>query len=260
MTEFIQIGSFQVPPAELVPLLKKYQIFTNLLRELTIDRAITEVECHNDEQILALKQFYDLYQLTDEQYLGKWLDANGLDRIQVAEIAIRNFKIEKFKQANWSSKVESYFLKRKAQLDRAVYSLIRTSDLGIAQEIYFRAIDGQQTFAELAHQYSQGAESQTGGLIGPIELSNPHPAIAQMIKMQPLGQICYPIKLDQWYVIIRPEQVIPAQLDQTMRQRLIDELFQNWVQEQVKLNQLPPAIKIEINSDLQVFRDDKKSE
>jgi hypothetical protein len=36
----------------------------------------------------------------------------------------------------------------------------------------------------------------------------------------------------QWFVIIRPEQIIPAQLDKPMRQRLIDELFQIWLQEQ----------------------------
>jgi parvulin-like peptidyl-prolyl isomerase len=233
MTELMQIGNFQIPTAELVPLLQKYQLLPGVLRELTIDRAITAVACNKDEQISALKQFYDRYQLTSEERLQQWLDLHGLDRQQVAEIAIRNFKIEKFKQANWGGKLGSYFLQRKGQLDRAIYSLIRTSDLGIAQEIYFRLIDGEQTFEEIAHQYSQGAESKTGGLIGPVELSTPHPAIAQLITSQPLGKICHPVQLEQWYVIIRPEQIIPAQLDEQMRQRLIDELFQTWIQSQL---------------------------
>jgi parvulin-like peptidyl-prolyl isomerase len=238
MTELLQIGNFQVPQAELVPLLTKYQLLPGVLRELTIDRAIAATTCNNDEQIFALKQFYDRYQLTTEDRLIEWLDSYGLDRQQLAEIAIRNFKIDKFKQETWSGKVSSYFLKRKAQLDKAIYSLVRTSDLGIAQEIYFRSIEGEQTFEEIARQYSQGAESQTGGLIGPVELSTPHPAIAQLIASQPIGQICQPIQLEQWYVIIRPEQIIPAQLDQPMRQRLIDELFQIWLQEQMQSSQL----------------------
>jgi parvulin-like peptidyl-prolyl isomerase len=204
-----------------------------LLRELAIDRAITEIECSNDEQISALKQFYDSYQLTDEDRLGAWISSQGLDRQHLSEIAIRNFKIDKFKHQTWGNKVESYFLKRKSQLDRAIYSLIRTTDIGIAQEIYFRSIEGEQTFAEIARQYSQGAESKTGGLIGPVELSTPHPAIAQLITTQPIGQVCRPVQLDQWYVIIRPEQIIPAQLDDPMRQRLIDELFQTWLQSQM---------------------------
>ncbi|MCY7368039.1 MAG: peptidylprolyl isomerase [Chamaesiphon sp.] len=233
MNEFVQIGNFQVPQSELVPLLKRYQLLPDMLRELTIDRAITEVECSADEQMSALKQFYDRYQLTDEARLEQWLKLHGLERPHLTEIAIRNFKIDKFKHQTWGNKVSSYFFKRKAQLDRAIYSLIRTSDIGIAQEIYFRSIEGEQTFEEIARQYSQGAESKTGGLIGPVELSTPHPAIAQLIMTQPIGQVCHPVQLEQWYVIIRPEQIIPAQLDEPMRQRLIDELFQAWLQEQI---------------------------
>jgi parvulin-like peptidyl-prolyl isomerase len=238
MTQLMQIGNFHISPGELVPLLKKYQILPGVLRELTIDRGIAEVECSNDEQITALKQFYDRYQLTDEDRLGQWLNLQGLERQYLSEIAIRSFKIDKFKQQTWGSKVGSYFLKRKGQLDRAIYSLIRTTDIGIAQEIYFRSIEGEQTFEQIARQYSQGAESKTGGLVGPVELSVPHPAIAQLITTQPLGQICRPVQLEQWYVIIRPEQIIPAQLDEQMRQRLIEELFQTWVQEQMQLSAL----------------------
>jgi parvulin-like peptidyl-prolyl isomerase len=236
MTEFMQVGNFQIPQAELVPLLKKYQILPGLLRELAIDRGIVEVECTSEEQIAALKLFYDRYQLTTEERLTEWLNAHGLDRQHLTDIAVRNFKIDKFKQTNWSGKLESYFLKRKGQLDRAIYSLIRTNDLGIAQEVYFRLMDGEQTFEEIARKYSLGAEAQTGGLVGPVELSVPHPTIAQILSTQPIGQICRPIQLEQWYVIIRPEQIIPAKLDDPMRQRLIDELFQTWVQEQMRVD------------------------
>jgi parvulin-like peptidyl-prolyl isomerase len=234
MLEYTHIGNFQVVQAELVPLLKRYQLWPGILRELTIDRAIESIECAATDRLAALKQFDDRHGLTSEQHLTQWLDLYGVDRQQLAEIAVRNFKIAQFKQATWGSKVDSYFLKRKAQLDRVIYSLIRTSELGIAQEVYFRAMDGEQSFAELASRYSQGAESATGGLIGPVELSSPHPAIAHQLRSQPLGKICPPLQLEQWYVIVRPEKIIPAQLDAPMRQRLIDELFQTWLQAQMR--------------------------
>lgn len=237
VTEFVQVGNISVSQTELLPLLRRYQLLPkllpNLLRELAIDRAITDIECNDEDRIIALKQLCEREGLTSEAQLGKWLALYDLERQQLTEIAERNFKLEKFKQQTWGNKTESYFLKRKSQLDRAIYSLIRTIDLGIAQEIYFRSIDGEQTFAKLAHQYSQGAESQTGGLIGPVELSSSHPAIAKLISTHPMGTVCPPVLLEQWYVIVRPEQLIPAQLDEAMRQRLIDELFEIWVREQV---------------------------
>jgi parvulin-like peptidyl-prolyl isomerase len=235
MTELAQIGNFQVPTGELVPLLVKYQMLPGLLRELVIDRAIADTECSEAERVQAIQEFSQRYQLTSNEQVEQWLTLQGLTYIQMEEIAIRLFKIEKFKRENWSNKLEAYFLKRKGQLDRAIYSLIRTEDVGIAQEVYFRLMDGEQTFEEIARKYSQGAEAQTSGLIGPVELSTPHPAIAQLISTNPPGKICPPIKLEQWYAIVRPEKMLPSQLDEPMRQRLINELFQTWLQEQMQL-------------------------
>ncbi len=235
MTEFAQIGNFQVLTGELVPLLVKYQMLPGLLRELVIDRAIAGIECSEAERVQATQEFFQRYQLTSKEQVEQWLTLQGLTYIQMEEIAVRLFKIEKFKRETWSNKLEAYFLKRKGQLDRAIYSLIRTEDVGIAQEVYFRLMDGEQTFEEIARKYSQGAEAQTSGLIGPVELSAPHPAIAQLISTNPPGKICPPIKLEQWYAIVRPEKMLPSQLDEPMRQRLINELFQTWLQEQMQL-------------------------
>jgi parvulin-like peptidyl-prolyl isomerase len=235
MTELAQIGNFQVPTRELVPLLVKYQMLPGLLRELVIDRAIADTECSEAERVQAIQEFCQRYQLASNEQVEQWLNLQGLTDIQMEEIAIRLFKIEKFKRETWSNKLEAYFLKRKGQLDRAIYSLIRTEDVGIAQEVYFRLMDGEQTFEEIARKYSQGAEAQTSGLIGPVELSTPHPAIAQLISTNPPGKICPPIKLEQWYAIVRPEKMLPSQLDEPMRQRLINELFQTWLQEQMQL-------------------------
>ena len=235
MTELAQIGNFQVPTGELVPLLVKYQMLPGLLRELVIDRAIEGIECSETERDGAIQEFYQRYQIVSKDQVEQWLTLQGLTQIQMEEIAIRLFKIEKFKRETWSNKLEAYFLKRKGQLDRAIYSLIRTEDVGIAQEVYFRLLDGEQTFEEIARKYSQGAEAQTSGSIGPVELSTPHPAIAKLITTNPPGKICPPIKLEQWYAIVRPDKMLPSQLDEPMRQRLINELFQTWLQEQMQL-------------------------
>jgi parvulin-like peptidyl-prolyl isomerase len=234
MVENLQLGAFTVAPQDLGDMLVTYQLLPTFVRELAIDRGIAHIVCDEAETTQAIKDFYERLQLKTREQLQEWLATQGISRAQLDKIAIRQHKIEKFKQQTWGAKVESYFLTRKGQLDKIIYSLIRMKDIGIAQEIYFRLLEGEQTFEDLARRYSEGAEAQTGGLIGPVEISTPHPVIGQLLTTNAPGHICPPIKLDQWYVIVRPDKYIPCQLDDAMRQKLMTEMFQMWVQEETK--------------------------
>ena len=112
--------------------------------------------------------------------------------------------------------------------------MLRTDDAGIAQELYFRILDDASLFPELAREYSKGAESQTGGLVGPVEMSTPHPAMVQVLSASRPGELKPPIKIGEWFVILRLEKSIPAQLDEAMQQRLINEQFEQWLNQQVQ--------------------------
>jgi len=234
MEEVLQVGDRAISAEEIIPLLAGYQLLPSLLREIIIDQAISSISCTSEEKASATQQFFISNQITDETTKQVWATQRGMTLAQLEVWATRGLLLEKFKQATWGHKLESYFLERKALLDRVIYSLIRTQDPGIAQELYFRIREGEQSFAELARQYSQGPEAETGGLIGPIELSVPSPVQAQMLRLCQPGQLCPPTRLGDWLVIVRLQKFIPAQLDATMRQRLLNECFSIWLNEQVK--------------------------
>lgn len=233
MTVVLQVGNRQILAEEVIPLLASYQMLPQLLQEILIDQAIATTECTPEEKDAACQQFYAQNNLTSDESRQAWLQQHGMTIDQLEARATRGVKIEKFKQATWGPKLESYFLNRKGQLDRVIYSLIRTQDLGIAQEIYFRVLEGEQSFAELARTYSQGPEAQTDGLIGPVELSVPHPTLAQMLSISQPGQLWAPTRVGEWLVIVRLERFVPAQLDDAMRRRLLNELFNEWLQTQL---------------------------
>jgi len=142
--------------------------------------------------------------------------------------------LAQFKEQTWGGQVESHFLQRKTQLDRVLYSLIRTKDASLAQELYFRLKDDEASFAELAKDYSEGQEAQTGGLIGPVELSVPHPSLGRLLSASQPGQLWAPTPIGEWYVIARLEKFIPIQFDQATRSRMLDELYKRWLQQQIQ--------------------------
>lgn len=234
MTQILQVGSKVIQAHEVLYLLSRYRLMPQFVRNIILDSAIADICCTDSERKVAIEEFYQQQQLTSKEALEAWLLDQGITLEQMEDLAVRPVLSEKFKTATFGRKVDAYFLKRKASLDQVVYSLIRTKDEGLAQEIYYRIEEGEHSFATIAREYSQGPEAQTGGLLGPVPLTQPHPAIGKLLSVSQPGQLWPPRPLGEWFVIIRLEKLLPAQLDKSMRRRLIDELFETWLSEQMQ--------------------------
>ena len=222
--------------AEVMALLKQYALLPQLQRELIIDRSLADVVCSQEEVFSAYKAFYHKYQINSDEDRTQWLERNHFTLDQFEHLVMRTIKLDRFKQNNFNNRVDSYFLQRKAQLDRATYSLLRVKDPHLAQELFFRIQDGEANFTDLVKQYSGGQEAEIGGLVGPHDMTVPHPDLARKIRSLKAGQLAPPVQIADWFVIVRLEKYLPAQLDKDMRGRLIGELYEQWLQGQ--LNQL----------------------
>lgn len=234
MSVILEVDNQVYTAEDLVPLLTQYQMLPKLAQEILIDKVIAEVECTEEENKTTYSQFCQQNKLSSEEEVEEWLNKQGLDRKQLQNLITKRLRLDKYKEATWSDRVDAHFIKRKAQLDRIVYSLIRVEKPEVAQELYFRIKDDENTFSALAMEYSQGTEAQTGGLIGPVEINAPHPKIAQILTTCQPGQLIPPTRVGEWIVIVRLENYISAKLDEPMRQRMLDELFREWLNQATK--------------------------
>lgn len=234
MTQILQVAEQKITENDIFPLLTEHQMLIPLAREIILDQAIANIEYTAEESQAVHQQFFNQAQITTDEQLQQWLKNNYLTKEQLEKRLVRNIKLEKFKKETWEHKLESYYLKRKRQLDKVVYSLIRTQDPGIAQALYFRIQAEEQSFADVARKFTQGAEAQTGGLVGPVELNVPHPQIAEMLLTAEPGKLLPPTRIGEWIVILRLEKYLAAQLDDQMKQRLLNELFNTWLNEQLQ--------------------------
>ncbi|CDN16443.1 hypothetical protein RintRC_5681 [Richelia intracellularis] len=231
-----------------------------LVREIVIENAIADITLSEEENSKAYQLFYQGNQLTSEPDVEAWLTARNFSRQYLDYLITRSSKLKQFKENTWGNKLESYFIgiaesgddftkfstisqlfqtlihlalmqrhfiQRKSKLEKVIYSLIRLNDIGIAQELYFRIKEGEQSFDANPREYFQGQEANTGRLLGPVELSVPHPVLAKIIASNPPGKLLPPTRVGEWIVIIRVEQFLPAQLDEGMQQRLLNELLEN---------------------------------
>lgn len=234
MMNVFQVGTHTIAPADLIQLLVQYQMVPQLKRELIIDQAIADIPCSADEIADAQQPFFLQQQIRSEQDLQVWMMHFGLDRNNLDSIIARQVKIEKFKQATWGAKLKGHFFNRKGQFDKVVYSLLRVQDAGAAQEFYFRIQSGEQSFADIAQTYSEGAEALTGGLTGPAELGTLPPLLAKLLTGSQPGHLWSPARMGEWYVVVRLEKLIPAELNEALSQRLLNDLFNEWLHEQLQ--------------------------
>ena len=234
MAPILKFGNQTVSTTELPHLLAGNQMLPILCRHMIINQGIAGIKLSNEETAIATKEFFTRNQIESEEARIGFCQYYGMSLGQLEEFATRELRIEKFKVATWGSKVESYFLANKSQFDKVVYSLIRVTEMEIAQELFFRIQAGEASFNDSAREYSQGQEAQSGGLIGPVELSMPHPTIAKMLSTSASGELLAPTKLGEWFVILRLEKIISAQLDEAMRQHLLNHMFETWVAQEMK--------------------------
>jgi len=234
MSVVLEVDNQVYTAEDLVPLLTQYQMLPKLAQEILIDRVIAEVKCSEEENTATYNQFCQQNKLGSDAEVHAWLNKQGMNREQLQNLITKKLRLERYKEKTWSDRVDAHFIKRKSQLDRVVYSLIRVEKSEVAQELYFRIKDDENTFSALAMEYSQGTESQTGGLIGPVEINAPHPKIAQILATCQPGQLIPPTRVGEWIVIVRLENYLSAKLDDAMRQRMLDELFREWLNKTTK--------------------------
>jgi parvulin-like peptidyl-prolyl isomerase len=229
----LQIGDISLTPEELLPLISKYRLVSQLAKEMLIETAIEEYELSETEYLEACKRFYQQQQLATDKDLELWLQQQRLERDDLADLINRGLRLQKFKDDKWQTKVESHFCQRKSQLDRVIFSIIQVKEIDIAEEIYFRLVSKEETFYDLAPRYSIGIEAKTKGIRGPIEFGKLDPILANALITSQPEEVLPPIQLKGWWVVIQLEAILPAQFDDEMRQMLTEELFTQWVGEEV---------------------------
>ncbi|NJN21502.1 MAG: peptidylprolyl isomerase [Leptolyngbya sp. RL_3_1] len=236
MIESLQIGTETFSAEAVLPLLVQHQLIPHLRREVIIDRALAEIECSDEEKIQAMQAFCERNQLASDEHKQAWLAYHAMAPEHLETLALRELKLQKFKRQTWENQINSDFLEHKQRFDRLIYSLIRTQDVGLAQELYFRIQDDPDSFSQLAQTYSEGVEAERGGLLGPVTLDVPHPNLAKLLSISQPGQLHPPMRIGEWFVVVRLEKFLPAQLDDNIRQRLLEMRFQTWLKAELQNN------------------------
>lgn len=139
---------------------------------------------------------------------------------------------KKLKEHLFGDAVDAHYISNRHDYRRVALSQILVSDLPDALKVAHALREENASFCALALEYSKGKQSkENGGFVGICFIAKLLPEIAQAISQAKEGEAIEPIQTKLGYQIIRVEKLFPAELNESVREEILDSLFQAWLQE-----------------------------
>lgn len=218
--------------AHCLTLLRRRNLLRALVEQELVAQAVGGVAVSDEERDQLMAAYRQKQGLEDEATFQAFLARSGFTASDLTEQLLLPVKRQRCAQEWFGHKAEARFLTRKNQLDSVVYSLLRVQNRFLAQELYLRIAGGEANFADLAAEFAEGPERGTKGIVGPVPLTQAHPALAERLRTSSPGQLLMPLQIADWWLVVRLESYRPASFDTAMAAQMTNELMDSWVLEE----------------------------
>ena len=192
---------------ELIALLFRFELAEPFLRQLKERAVVFEHNNLSDPGQVAesaMQKYCSKHGLNNKQVQQQWCLQHGMSQADLLSEAIHDWRRTELREQS-SSNIESLYLRYKDNLDRVLYSLIRVDDAGLCRELFYAIEAGEISFGEASRLHSRGPEAKTQGIVGPVDLTTPHPEIAGRLRTAQAGQLIGPFEAAEWHTLLRLE-------------------------------------------------------
>ncbi|MDZ8187268.1 MAG: peptidylprolyl isomerase [Nostoc sp. ChiSLP02] len=229
--------SCQIP--DVAEAIASQSIIAEAAREAGITVTPEELQQEGDDLRFAKK-------LVRAKDTWMWLEKHHLSVNEFEELAYNKILARKLGNHLFSAQLEKYFYERQLDYVAAVTYEVVLEDRDLALELFYALEEGEVNFPEIARLYIPEPElRRTYGYQGLRYRKDFRPEIAAAVFAAAPPEALKPITTPKGVHLIWVEEVIQPQLDEQLRQKIITELFSDWLKQQVNAIE----IFIEIDSD-----------
>ncbi|MDB9375537.1 peptidylprolyl isomerase [Nodularia sphaerocarpa] len=222
--------SSQVPG--LVEAIASQKIVAEVAESSGITVTPEEIQQEGDKLRLAKK-------LVKAQDTLTWLEKNYLSVNEFEESVHNKILSKKLANSLFSSQVERFFYQHQLDYVAAITYQIIFDDQDLALEMFYAVEEGEISFPEIARLYIPEAELRgTYGYQGRRHRKDFRPEIAAAVFAATPPQILKPIATAKGVYLIWVEQISQPQLDESLSEKIITELFTGWLKQQIESMQI----------------------
>jgi parvulin-like peptidyl-prolyl isomerase len=212
---------------ELIQGFLRRQIIAQQAQQLGIEATAQELQVAAD--LLRKNQKLDTAEAT-----LKWLKTNFLSVDDFEKIVVHKLITEKLAQHLFGDRVEHYFHQNTLEYGGATIYEVVLDNRELAMEIFYSLQEGDLNFADVAHQYIPDSEhKRRGGYLGTVNRKQLRPEISAAVFAAKPPQLIDPVVTAIGVHLIYVEKINQAKLDDLLRQKILMDMFDAWLDEQV---------------------------
>ncbi len=180
-----------------------------------------------------------------------WLKTHHLTLKEFEKFVYAKILEKKLANHLFADEVEKVFYENKLNyVQIATYEVV-LDDRDLALELFYALQEGEISFQEIARQYIQEPKLRcAGGYQGIRDRRAFRPEIAAAVFASRPPEILKPITTSKGVHLVWVEEIIQPQLDEELRQKIIKELFSDWLKQQIQ--SLEIVTQLDVHNNLQV--------
>ena len=209
-----------------VNFLENANLLENTTKELITNKLIDKITIGEKQFDKFFREFLKKNQINEEEQFINFLDKNSFSKKTLRRKLLRSIKIQKLYINEFKKQAKDYFLQNKKIFDKVSYTIIRTSNLQLAKELYLQIEGGEENIHDLAEKYSEGDEKFTRGIVGPIPLNQGHYLIRQKISESKEGELIEPFQIESWWIILKLEKFFKIKYNKELEISICRDLFE----------------------------------
>jgi parvulin-like peptidyl-prolyl isomerase len=141
---------------------------------------------------------------------------------------------KKLAETLFGKQLENHFSQSKVQYEQAVLYRIVVPYNTLAQEIFYQVEEEEISFFEAAHLYDVDEHRRLAcGFEGKVSRWQLKPDVAARVFGTAPREIIGPLQTDEQFELMMVEEFIPAKLTPEVRQQILDQLFNEWLESEL---------------------------
>lgn len=219
-----------------------YKIIKTKAEEMDLEVSTAELQQAADEFRLTKN-------LIDVRDTKKWLQKHSLSLDDFENLVYFDLLAKKLINSLFADSVECWFDLHQNDYTQAAIYEVDFKDINIARELFSALNKGEISFHEIARQYiTQPSLRRAGGYRGVLYRQELEIEVASAVFTATPPEFLQPIVTPKGVHLILVEEIIEPQLDESMRAKILAELFSQWLRRQVQELAIITDVNINIRS------------